>query len=258
MAESSLSIGYPDLCEEVGFFLNYGRSGWSAAQESEIDGIVQSGVRRVYFPPAVDPGILGYTWTWLRPSTTLSLVADTGDYDLPDDFGRLIGEFHYASDDYLRSIGEVPLGTVQELRSVRSLSGDPYYVATRYQASTGASGQRQEALFYPTPTAARTLSYQYEAYTGKLSDSYPYPLGGMSMGELYIESCLAVAESRQEDGIGHHSKLFEALLLDAVARDQKRGAKNYGQMGHVEPGESSFRRGWTGSTYPLTYKGESI
>ena len=48
-------------------------------------------------------------------------------------------------------------------------------------------------------------------------------------------------------------------LMDAIARDRKRGAKLYGQMGDPGGGSGSeFRRGWTGSTYPLTYKGNPI
>jgi len=261
MAESSLSVGVADLRAEVGFFLGYGRTAdnWSAAQLAEINSVVQSGVRRVYYPPAIDASTLGYEWSWLRPTTTLDIESDTADYDLPDDFGRLVGCFHYPAEEYRTSIVHVPISRILADRAASSLTGAPVKCATRFKSSDGSAGQRQEVLFFPEPDSDWTLSYEYEAYNGALTDDYPYPLGGMQLAELYTESCLAVAEQRLDDEAGgNHMRAYELLLLDAVARDRKRGPKSYGQMGHVEQGSAEFRRGWTGGTYPITYGGEDI
>lgn len=258
MAESGLSVGLPELRQEVGFFLGYGIAGWSAAQETEIDRIIQSGVRRVYYPPAASQETLGYEWSWLRPMTTLSLVADDYDYDLPDDFGRLIGPFHYPPATYVKSIPEVSIGKIISERANSNHTGDPWWVATRWKSSDGSGGQRREAIFYPTPDASRVLTYQYEAYQGALTEANPYPLGGMKLAELYIESCLAVAESRLDDSAGQHRAEFEALLVDAVARDRKNGAQYYGDVGNHEPVDGEFRRGWGSATYPITYHGDTI
>lgn len=326
MAESGLSIGYPELKSCVGFFLGYGRTSgdWSAAQKSEIESYIHSGVRRVYFPAAVDKGTIGYEWTWLKPTTTLSIqgpyvtgtieiasgvvtltdgtfpswtangritvsgasyTVDTRDgdsqatldntsvtvasgtsyslsqmtYDLPDDFGRFASELFYEPDQHCSPILVISTAQVLQLRASTTLTGNPRFVAVRFKSATPAAiGSRQEALFYPTPGEAHTLYYEYEAYSGKLTDSLPYPLGGMQMAELYIESCLAVAEVRGDDEPGIHSGEFDRLLLDAIARDRKRGAKIFGQMGHKEHTLSLFRRGWTAGTYPITYKGVQI
>lgn len=260
MSESSLSVGLPELRKAVAFFLGYGRTpaNWSAAQLAEITGVVQSGVRRVYYPPAVNAGTLGYEWSWLRPTSTLAVVAGTADYDLPDDFGRLIGAIHYPEAEYSASIAVVSVGRILAMRAQSSLSDAPRYAAVNYKSSDGASGQRQEVMFYPTPSAAWTLSLEYEAYSGALTDANPYPLGGMQLAELYLESCLAVAESRLNDEIGLHAQQFGTLLLDAIARDRKHGARYYGPMGHVESSAEPFRRGWTGSVYPITYNGETL
>jgi len=256
MAESSLSIGFVDLEKEVGSFLGYGRTpdNWSAAQETDIDAAVQSGVRQVYYPPAVDKSTIGYEWSWLRPGFTFDIEDGEGDYDLPDDFGRLIGSLYYSANEYRSSITIVSIGRILALRASTGLTGAPYYAATRYKTSDGSDGQRQEILFYPEPDSDWTLYGSYEAYSGALSDSYPYPLGGMQLAELYIESCLAIAEQRFNDEIGIHNQKFSALLVDAVARDSKRGARFYGPMGHIETTSIEFRRGWTGSEYPIVYK----
>lgn len=259
MAESSLSIGFPELQSEVGFFLGYGRADWSAAKEADIDRIIQSGIRRVYYPSALSVEMAGYEWSWLKPTETIDIESGEADYDLPDDFGRLIGGIHYSPGEYRQSISIVSVGKILAMRANSSLTGAPAFAATRYKSSTGVNGQRQEILFFPEPDSDWTLYYEYEAYSGALSDTYPYPLGGMQLAELYIESCLAAAEERLTDEVGVHAERYKALLVDAIARDKKRGTRNFGSMGNVERGGGvSFRRGWGSSTYPITYHGVDI
>ena len=331
MSESSLSIGLPELSQAVGFYLGYGRGqdvSWTATQLAEILGVVQSGVRRVYYPPAVDAGTVGYEWSWLRPNeylniygrynvgtiaivsgvvtltggvwpswaasgyltattvsqqgavasrdsdtqitlvdTTVNLVSGSAysigkiAYDLPDNFGRLIGTLHYPEAAYRHTIQIVPASRIVDMYAYSNLTDDPTYAAVRYKADDGSYGQRQELLLFPTPTAPWTLSYEYEAYSGALSDDFPYPLGGMQLAELYIESCLALAETRINDAIGQHAQQFSVLLIDAVARDRKRGAQRYGAMGHKERGDGDrdwLLHGMTGPPYPIMYHGEMI
>jgi hypothetical protein len=80
----------------------------------------------------------------------------------------------------------------------------------------------------------------------------------MKLSELYIESCLAVAEERMNDEAGLHTQRFQTLLLDAIARDRKNGARFYGPMGHREEYSTEFHRGWTGGVYPILYNGDEI
>lgn len=261
MAESSLSIGFPELIGETGRFLGYGYktyATYTASQQTELNGIVQSGIRRVYYPPALNAAIAGYEWSWLRPTRVLSIVSGDADYDLPDDFGRLIGEINFPSESYKNPIVIISVSKLLTLRSGGEQTGDPYFAAIRYKTTTGTTGQRQEILFFPEPDTARDLVYEYEAYNGAISSSYPYPLGGMQLAELYIESCLAVAESRITDEIGQHAQQFNALLVDAISRDKKRGSQYYGPMGQPIMETEEFKRGMTGSTYPITYHGETI
>jgi hypothetical protein len=326
MAESSLSIGLPELRQAVGFFLDYGRSGWDTAQENEIDDIIQSGIRRVYYPLPAGEATVGHEWSWLRPTTSLTLqqaidgsltrgsftagdsitqtttlaratyvsddgsemtlygvsgvadgtstwypsdddddttnawtpteIADTSKYDLPDDLGRVVGSFNFSENKYRTSITVTTIETLLEMRAINAYTSYPRYAATRYKPSDGSSGQRQEVLFFPQPDQAFVLLYEYEAYNGALSDSYPYPLGGMQLAELYIESCLAVAESRLNDEIGNHTAQYHALLTDAIARDRKRDARSFGQMGHVEEYYDRSRRyGAAYSNYPIVIDG---
>jgi hypothetical protein len=265
MAESGLSIGAPDLRAEIGYFLNYGRlyTSWSTDQLTEINAVMQSGVRRVYYPPAVLEENAGYEWSFLRPFTTLPTVIGTGDYDLPDDLGRLVDVFHYPAEEYKEPVVVIPVRDLLRYRAGSSYTGFPRYAAERWKSTDGTTGQRKEVLFWPTPNAVWTLGYQYEAYNGPLTDTYPYPLGGMKLAELFIESCLAVAEQRMNDDAALHTEAFKALLIDAIARDKNNGAQVYGQMGHYErlgpdAERRCFRRGDSGSTYSIYYKGSPV
>jgi hypothetical protein len=80
----------------------------------------------------------------------------------------------------------------------------------------------------------------------------------MELSELYLESCLAVAEMRMNDTVGLHNQQYHQLLLSSIARDQKRGARYFGQMGNKEVIFDEFKRGFTGAVYPITYNGELI
>ncbi|MFA5766839.1 MAG: hypothetical protein WC919_02870 [Candidatus Paceibacterota bacterium] len=260
ISESSLSLGFGDLQSAVGFFLNYGSTvaSFTADQLAEVNRIVQSGVRRVYYPTAVAAQIVGYEWSWLRPSTTLAITAGTWEYNLPDNFGRMIGRFHFPVSTYRDDIQIVPEGKILDLRSHADVTDYPTSAAIRYLSSTGSTGQRQEVIFYPTPSVSLSLSYAYEAYSGALSDSYPYPLGGMQLSELYLESCLAVAESRINDTIGPHTMQYQTLLMDAIARDRKRGAQMYGHMGNREGCGDGWGDVWLSPPFDITYKGVVI
>jgi hypothetical protein len=260
MSESGLSIGFEDLVGEVGSFLGFGRktyTSYSTSRKVLINSIVQSGVRQVYYPPAVIAETTGYEWSWLRPVSTIDIESGTSDYDLPDNFGRLIGTLHYPSAEYREDIVVVSVSKLLQMRAASDLTGAPAYAAIRYKESDRTDGQRQEILFFPEPDDDWTLSYEYESYSGVISDTYPYPLGGMQLAELYIESCLSVAENRVNEEPGTHTQKFKELLVDAIKRDGKRGARIYGNMGDAELEQGRFYRGITGTTV-ITYNGDII
>ncbi len=193
-------------------------------------------------------------------SLTFRLVRSPANYDLPIDVSRIVGELHYPINEYQQGISVISVGKLLEMRSQINRSGYARYAAIRYKSSDGTSGSRlQEILFHPEPDAYKILTYQYEIFQDKLSDSAPYPLGGMNFSELYVESCLAVAEQRSNDDLGLHTKLFQELLVDAVLRDGRHTAQNYGQVGNKDRVHlQGFRRGYIGSSYSVEYKGEIL
>lgn len=73
MAESSLSLSYNSLRQEVGFELGFGRTiaNWTSDQSSVIDQCVQSGLRQFYTPPTLERGRPAHNWSFLRPQATI-------------------------------------------------------------------------------------------------------------------------------------------------------------------------------------------
>jgi hypothetical protein len=76
MAESTLVLAWSDLKAEVGYLLGYSRTStnWSAAQTTEIEKVIQSGLRRFYYPGG--SGVDGYEWTFLKPTTSIEIWSD--------------------------------------------------------------------------------------------------------------------------------------------------------------------------------------
>jgi len=141
MAESSLTLGFPELRQAIGFYLGYGSviGDWTATQIAVIETIVQTGYRRVLYPPAIDASTVGYEWSFLRPSTTLDIETDIGDYDLPDSFNRIVGEFHYEPDEHRSAVKIIALAALLDMRAHSDRNSAPSFAATRYKSSDGTA-----------------------------------------------------------------------------------------------------------------------
>lgn len=239
MAESTLSIDYDTLRQEVGYFCGVGRviANWSSVNADLIDGIVQAGLRQFYYPPPLPEDVArsagvakGHEWTFLRPVTTLATVAGGFDYTLPDDFGGLDGSMTFdPDDDGYESIRQVGEAQIRHLQHGSPSSGIPRLCAVRPKTTTGTTGQRFELLLFPTPNAVYTLSYRYNVLPSKLTQSAPYPYGGSAHSETLLQSCLAIAEQRADNDAEklYHYKLFLDRLRASIALDNNRNRQEF-------------------------------
>lgn len=241
MAEAGLSMGYGDFLASLGRYLGWSRtySGWTAQQLSRAEEIMSAGLRQFYAPPPIDgrarPDMVGYShqWNFLKPVTTLDLESGTSDYDLPDDFGSIVGTFTFGSSVAPSCRIEVTSeGRIREFRDVADLSdGRPKYCAIRPKATDGSTGQRFEVLFYPAPDEDYELTYAYKPLLGQLSSGNPYPYGGQDHAQTIEASILAVAELQENDERGLQWDNFMTLLSASVVRDQQLSARSLGYMG---------------------------
>ena len=234
MAESSLSIGYPELQRTLARFLGFSTdpAKRNDLQNENIDDDIQSGVRQVYYPPKTgnEPP---HIWPFLQPTTTLVIASGENEADAPDDFQAPIGNIRLESDTERHTVRQTSESTIRNLLATNdTMTGPPDLYAVRWDSSDGTSGQRAVIMFFPVLNSDRTLSMTYEAYQGKLDADHPYPLGGMMMAELFKESCLAVAEQRDEGEKGIHWESFNQHLRGVMDRDSGRKARHYGNMGN--------------------------
>lgn len=224
MAESTLSYGYPVLMREVGHLLGYSYdiSEYSADETTQVDFIVQSGYRQFLYPPPLPGESIAHVWSFLRPVTHLDTAADTWQYDLPDDFGGLAGRLTY--NDQTLGMGPIEIrgeGEIRRLRARGTVTGKPTRLAVRPKTSDGTTGQRFELVLWPTPSGIWQLDYAYNVLVNKLTAGAPYPLGGMAHSETILESCLAVAERREDDEATIHWQGFMERLAASVSHDQQ-------------------------------------
>jgi hypothetical protein len=65
-------------------------------------------------------------------------------------------------------------------------------------------------LVWPNPDATYTLSIKYRVLAQKLTETKPFPIGGMMLGETILAACRAVSEERMTNARG---PLWEAYLV---------------------------------------------
>jgi hypothetical protein len=221
--DSTLAVTYDDLVREVAFFLGFGRKASTELDAQDlalVDSKVQAGYHQFLFPPKHREDAAAHLWNFLIPAATLNIVATDYDYDLPNNFGAMLGEFTYAPDAGWAPIPLVGEGQVMAARARANLSGHPKVAAIRPKAPTGTAEQHYEVLFYPTPDASYTLYYRCYLLINKLSTTSSHALGGVRHRQTLIESCLAVAEGMNDEE-GVHFRAFLRNLAASVSYDEE-------------------------------------
>lgn len=168
-------------------------------------------------------------------------------FRLPDDFGGLDSDITIQDNQtYYNTIkltGEARMRALKQATSITS--SRPRWAALRPEPPS-ASGQRWRLLIWPEPDAVYTLQYRYninlDAPNALPTPDSAYPAGGLPFAELYLESCLAVAEQRIDDTQDVHTKRFHQCLLTAIERDMAQFAQeHFGYNGDGSDWRSSRR-----------------
>ena len=230
-APRSLGTTYFELQRAVGRFLGFNREPnlWQSNERLDADDIIRSGYRRfIWHPPITTSSLVGasgeirklkqekpHTWSFVKPTKSLSLVAATHTYDLPEDFGEQIdGTLTFTTDQ--TPIALVADEQIRQLQSTASMTGVPKY------ASVGVLDGRAtkyQVTFYPTPDVAYTVNFTYDIAPKDLSEQQPIPLGGPMHAETIIEACLSAAEKTLNDMEGLHEKKFLECLARSIVAD---------------------------------------
>jgi hypothetical protein len=234
MAESTLSLGYPELIAEIGYALGYGATSasWDTGQAAIVERVLQAGYRQFLFPPALpeDQGV-AHRWSFLFTPLTITTAAADYDYDLADEYAGMEGELTYNPGEGFRPVKIVGEQRIRELRANEStaVTGTPQLAAIRPKTSTGSAGQRFEVLFWPVPDGIYHLTGKEHVLVGKLTTTLPYPLGGMAHAETVKRSCVAEAEMVTERAHGPAWAAFIDRLRTSVFQDRSQSPRNLGQ-----------------------------
>lgn len=221
---ASLILNFQELYNEVSRFLGtYGSSGPGTADLADAKRIVNSAYRRFL---TANPN----TWSFLKYYDQIITVSGQWIYELPEDFGHILGIFQYGSNTSYGPLEERSVDNIMSMRSLNTYNNYGEYFAIRPGHYTKEMGQRQEVIFYPTFNAAYTLHYCYKILTTKLENDNDVPIGGADISECLKAFCLAEAESSQDESIGtQENKLGQQLAL-AIANDNKKKTKTRGPM----------------------------
>lgn len=241
MAESTLSLAYVDLKAAVGLFLGYGRGAskgdatWTTRQSSVLDEIVKSGLRQFYFPAPVDKGGVSYEWSFLRPTTTLTLLLGASTVQLPDDFGGFDGNIQVATQS--NEIGlPLPLtgmGMVRQLRAeFPTTTGRPLWGAVNPQKGTTVDrGQRFDLEIYPISDQLYTLGCSYFVHPDALTGDRPFAYGGAQHAETIQAAIIAAAELYLDDAATVRKGYFQERLAVSISQDRKLKPQMLGYNG---------------------------
>ena len=189
--DEGLACTYTTLRTAVADFLAWGRNSegtgadWSSDQAYRLDDILNSGYRQFLSPPIIEGENTAHRWSFLRPTATFDTVASTYLYDMPSDFGAIIGDIVYDDDENIsRIIRQISPGMIDRRRARNNAEGRPAWFAMRPKSTVQTAVQTTECMLDPTPDAAYGLIYHYDARGQGLSDSNLYPLGGIDCYDL--------------------------------------------------------------------------
>jgi hypothetical protein len=143
-------------------------------------------------------------------------------YELPADFsGMFDGPLTHkpGTSSFYPPLSFVSDAMVRRERQYLGLTDRPVRFSIRPNSSDGSAVQKWEITFYPTPNAAYELRGRYKVSPQMIDATKKYPLGGEAMSEVFLESCLAIAEQRFVDESRLHTERFMALLAAAIEND---------------------------------------
>ena len=224
---NSLAVSYDTIRRAIGLSASLGRnySTWSTTVAADVDSFISDALNRVYFDARLPGETEAHAWSFLRAVDSITTVASTSTYDLPENFGDLLGRgFTFAAD-----ANQAPIAVVQdfELRAIvaqGSRSGAPKYCAVRPKAAVPGGETKYEVVFYPTPDAAYVLSFRYGIIPPMISSANPYPMGGAIHGSMIKAACCAQAEIELGDAEAVWGKRYLELLASSIALDTKLAA----------------------------------
>jgi len=150
------------------------------------------------------------------------------DYDLPEDFGRIMGELTFSEKDKswhtVKIVGENRIREMRQRDFAVSSTIDPYYAAIKPKVQSGTAniGSRQTIQFWPAINDDVTVGYRYRVRPDHdVTGTTTHPYGASDHSETILNSCLAAAEQRLDNERGVYYGRFMECLAASVELDSR-------------------------------------
>lgn len=220
--QPNLLATFDTFRQMLGEYIGYtsDESAWTSTEVSELDRRVQEIYRWILYPATIPGEKLSHVWDCMKQDATLTTVANQQAYTLPSDTSMIDGDFTYPSGTWCAPIRKTSPADIRKKAMLSSSTSYPVFYATRWKAQVAGLNQRQEVLFWPTPSAVWNLNYVKVVLPGPLSKSNPYPLGGPQMSQLMIEGIKAIGEAVKMGRRGDQWALFIDRLEAAIRMDR--------------------------------------
>lgn len=254
-----LTLSYANLYDEVSWFLSLTTTGTSPSGDDLIrcKSLVDSGIRQFLYPIDARTG-QPHEWEFLKFYWSFNTINGQWKYALPVDFSDLCSVLHFDSTDGVPPLKKRSAEQIIEMRTGGTNEGYPEYYAitpSRYDIEIGTL---YELWLYPIPNQTYNLSGFYRADPVQLSATTDLVVGGIKASEAILESCLAVAEQRDDDmTTNHHTQKAAELIQKLIQFDKVTKTDKIGNLYKDKSKEWPTERNRSSIDTDNVYNGDS-
>lgn len=263
MPEPTTTLTRDAIQSDLGIFLGWGGGAfvgerpYTTLQQNRLNQATTAGLSTFYS---------AHDWTFLSPTTELTLPSGEWWIPLPDDYGYLDGSvvLSTTSSSSARSFWPIRVTQPPEIDYLRSLQSDAQIQTTPTlcaiepeKGTTMTRSNRYRILFYPTPDADYTVKIDYRISPDALSGLNPYAYGGGIHSETLKQAVRAAAETLFDSRAdGPQNARYMMLLAQSKANDNRARPQNLGY--NRDRSDALHNNGLWPWRYPPVYVNGSI
>ena len=223
-----LALTRADLRDEIARFMSFGTYTQATTQsQRDINAFIRRGLRQFYNPQPMAGDNQSHTWSFLQPWAALSTIANTQAYNLPAQFGGLVGDITFSAETAkspIENVGEANFRRIQSEDPDKK--GRPSVCCVMPKDAADTEYPDNPTAFtlhmWPTPDAVYALEYKYVAIQGDEEDSPTATfLGGVQHSETILTSCLSIAEEYAETPSTRYRESFMIRLAASIMLDRR-------------------------------------
>lgn len=239
--------------DEGALFLGWGTSAdysTDTYKVARLNAGVASGLRQFY---------RAHTWSFLKPTISLTLASGGTTVALPDNFGGFEGEITIPGGQNPIPLKLYPEGMIRAaFARTTAQTGRPQMASLRPISpvtTTMQEGQRFELYLYPTADAAYTLQFRYYIPGEMLTGTHPYAYGGAMHTETIYAAVKKALEETLDDEIGLWAQRYKEELAQSIDIDNRSRPQSLGYNRDCsDEGLGRYRPHYWNSP-PVTYNG---